>query len=133
MPVVELNAAQAGSSLRSSRAVELTWRGARRATWALARRRPIRSAAKAEKRDCGVSGVRWDRVTVTPPVEHIEARVSGSFEQERFDETDFVRAPDGSLRLSPDLLRVALNACAPSSCDARGLHSMARPACPIRP
>jgi CRISPR-associated protein Cas1 len=55
----------------------------------------------------------WDAIEPLRPA--IEARVFGLVERERFAVSDFTRAPDGSLRLSPVLLSTVLNEAAPPS------------------
>jgi CRISPR-associated endonuclease Cas1 len=70
----------------------------------------------ADKR--GRWSLAWDAIEPLRPA--IEARVFRLIEQERFDVRDFVRARDGSLRLAPGLLSIALNACAPPSATLAG-------------
>ena len=53
----------------------------------------------------------WDAIEPLRPA--IEARVFRLVEAERFAVSDFVRAPDGSLRLAPALLAMVLNEAAP--------------------
>jgi len=53
----------------------------------------------------------WDCIEPLRPM--IEARIFALIERERFAVSDFVRALDGSLRLSPALLSAVLNECAP--------------------
>jgi len=63
----------------------------------------------ADKR--GRWSLAWDAIEPLRPA--IEARVFRLIERERFDLSDFVRAPDGLLRLAPGLLAAVLNQCAP--------------------
>jgi CRISPR-associated protein Cas1 len=53
----------------------------------------------------------WDAIEPLRPM--IEAHTFRLVARERFAATDFIPAPDGSLRLAPGLLRVVLNDCAP--------------------
>jgi CRISPR-associated protein Cas1 len=53
----------------------------------------------------------WDAIEPLRPL--IEARAFRFIAQERFSVSDFIVAPDGSLRLAPGLLTAVLNHCAP--------------------
>ena len=53
----------------------------------------------------------WDAIEPLRPA--IEAQLFGMIERERFAVSDFVRAPDGSLRLAPSMLAAVLNEAAP--------------------
>ena len=55
----------------------------------------------------------WDAIEPLRPT--IEARLFRFVARERFAPDDFIRAPDGSLRLAPGLLSAVLNECAPPS------------------
>jgi CRISP-associated protein Cas1 len=63
----------------------------------------------ADKR--GRYSLAWDAIEPLRPA--IETRLFGMIERERFTVSDFVRAPDGSIRLAPGLLSAVLNECAP--------------------
>jgi len=54
----------------------------------------------------------WDTIEPLRPM--IEARLFAFIARERFAVSDFVRAPDGSIRLGPALLSAVLDECAPS-------------------
>jgi CRISPR/Cas system-associated endonuclease Cas1 len=53
----------------------------------------------------------WDCIEPLRPA--IEARLFVFIQAQRFAASDFVRAPDGSIRLAPSLLSATLNECAP--------------------
>jgi CRISPR-associated protein Cas1 len=72
---------------------------------------PVIGFLHADKR--GRWSLAWDAVEVLRPA--IEARVFALIERERFALDDFMRAPDGSVRLASALLATVLNECAPSS------------------
>jgi CRISPR-associated protein Cas1 len=72
---------------------------------------PVIGFLHADKR--GRWSLAWDAIEVLRPA--IEAQVFALIERERFALDDFVRAPDGSVRLAPALLSTVLNECAPSS------------------
>jgi CRISPR-associated endonuclease Cas1 len=55
----------------------------------------------------------WDAIEPLRPM--IEARTFRFVARERFTPDDFIRAPDGSLRLAPGLLSAVLDDCAPPS------------------
>jgi len=55
----------------------------------------------------------WDAIEPLRPM--IEARAFRFVARERFAPDDFIRAPDGSLRLAPGLLSAVLDYCAPPS------------------
>jgi CRISPR-associated endonuclease Cas1 len=55
----------------------------------------------------------WDAIEPLRPM--IEARAFRFVARERFTPDDFIRAPDGSLRLAPGLLSAVLDYCAPPS------------------
>jgi CRISP-associated protein Cas1 len=61
----------------------------------------------------GRHSLAWDAIEVLRPI--IEARLFAMIKRERFALTDFVRAPDGSLRLSSELFGVMLNEVIPTS------------------
>jgi CRISP-associated protein Cas1 len=63
----------------------------------------------ADKR--GRYSLAWDAIEPLRP--GIEARLFRFVEAERFAVLDFVRVPDGSIRLAPSLLSAVLNECAP--------------------
>jgi CRISPR-associated protein Cas1 len=72
---------------------------------------PVIGFLHADKR--GRWSLAWDAIEVLRPA--IEARVFALIERERFALDDFVRAPDGSVRLAPAVLSLVLNECAPST------------------
>jgi CRISPR-associated protein Cas1 len=63
----------------------------------------------ADKR--GRWSLAWDAIEPLRPL--IEARAFRFIARERFSASDFIVAPDGSLRLAPGLLSAVLNHCAP--------------------
>jgi CRISP-associated protein Cas1 len=72
---------------------------------------PVIGFLHADKR--GRWSLAWDAIEVLRPA--IEARVFALIEREWFALDDFVRAPDGSVRLASTLLSMVLNECAPSA------------------